>query len=522
MPITPTYPGIYILELPSSTHTIAAAPTSIAVFVGYTHPFKTQTFNKAVQLFSFTDYERAFGGLFSSGLVASDVPYAVNEFFLNGGTNCYVVGLQAKYQGVAGTPSVAAPSANVGGIAFTALEPTDGLLTMSVTLNNPKQTTAANDTADVTLAYGPTVETFRGVRLDGTPATNPGHIENRINGVSTLATVAAPYPANFTEATDAPIPPAVPPAGFTTTFGLSDFLNGFEADSDLDKVALFNLMALPGVYDNSILSAALAFCERKQAFLIMDPPSMDVADGNAGSTNWIGDFINNPTGDTLGNIAAKSPNGALYFPYLTTTDPLTGKARDLPPSGYVAGIYARTDLNRGVWKAPAGLEATVNDTRGVVESGRMTDPRQGVLNDLGVNCLRAFPGIGTVVFGARTLVSKNPAFQQWMYVPVRRMALFIEQTLLHNLGWAVFEPNDVPLWNALRTTIENFMLGLFNQGALQGTRPSEAFQVKCDATTTTPDDVQLGIVNIVVAFAPLRPAEFVVIKIAQLAGQAQS
>jgi phage tail sheath protein FI len=188
----------------------------------------------------------------------------------------------------------------------------------------------------------------------------------------------------------------------------------------------------------------------------------------------------------------------------------------------VAGIYARTDTNRGFWKAPAGLETTVLNTTGVVDAGRMTDLMQGKLNMLGIDCLRTFPGVGTVVFGARTLVSANTAFQQWKYVSVRRMALFLEQTLYRNLGWAVFEPNDEPLWVAIRVSIENFMLSLFNQGAFQGTKPSQAFQVKCDATTTTQQDIDNGIVNIIVAFAPLKPAEFVIIKIAQLAGQAQS
>jgi phage tail sheath protein FI len=152
----------------------------------------------------------------------------------------------------------------------------------------------------------------------------------------------------------------------------------------------------------------------------------------------------------------------------------------------------------------------------------MTDQRQGTLNPIGVNCLRQFPGIGTVVFGARTQVTANPAFQQWRYVPVRRMALFLEQTLLANLGWVVFEPNSDPLWTAIRTTIENFMLSLFNQGAFQGTKPSQAFRVVCDSTTTTQQDIDNGIVNIIVAFAPLKPAEFVIIKIAQLAGQTQA
>jgi hypothetical protein len=224
-----------------------------------------------------------------------------------------------------------------------------------------------------------------------------------------------------------------------------------------------------------------------------------------------------------GSLVPKSvPNGALYFPYVNTIDPVTAQPLPLPPSGYVAGVYARTDNDRGVWKAPAGLETSLLNTTGVVDSGRMTDMRQGVLNPLGINVLRSFPGTGTVVWGARTLVTNNPSFQQWRYVPVRRMALFLEQTLLNNLGWVVFEPNAEPLWSAIRISIEGFMLSLYRQGAFFGTTPSEAFQVKCDSTTTTDEDIGNGIVNIVVGFRPLKPAEFVIIKIAQLAGQTQA
>jgi phage tail sheath protein FI len=168
------------------------------------------------------------------------------------------------------------------------------------------------------------------------------------------------------------------------------------------------------------------------------------------------------------------------------------------------------------------LQTVILNTTGVVDTGDMTDARQGTLNPLGVNCLRDFPGIGTVIFGARTLVTENPAFEQWRYVPVRRMALFLEQTLKANLTWVVFEPNDSPLWVAIRTSIESFMLSLFHQHAFQGDTPSQAFQVLCDSSTTTQQDIDNGIVNIIVAFAPLKPAEFVIIKIAQLAGQTQS
>jgi phage tail sheath protein FI len=141
-----------------------------------------------------------------------------------------------------------------------------------------------------------------------------------------------------------------------------------------------------------------------------------------------------------------------------------------------------------------------------------------VLNPIGVNCLRDFPNVGTVVFGARTLVTVSD--EQWRYVPVRRMALFLEQSLLASLGWVVFEPNDEPLWSAISMSINAFMLGLFRQGAFQGATPSQAFSVQCNSQTTTQTDIDNGIVNIVVAFAPLKPAEFVVISIAQLAGQA--
>lgn len=537
MPVTPSYPGIYIQELPSSTHTITAAPTSVTVFVGYVHPFKTAqlNFGKALEIFSFSDYERLFGGFYQSGLIDANLPFAVNEFFLNGGSDAIVVGLQPQHYydtnknkvGDVAQASLAFSQAGNKGIQFTALEPVD-----SVSLNvaiSPVPSGSSAPIADIIITYGGRTETYRKVALD---SASPNFIETMIgtasNPVSSLVTVAKPagaggnYPAAFTkEQKNLPAPSNIPSGA--NVFNAPDFMDVFKADSSLDKVSIFNLLLIPGIVDNGILSEALAFCERKRAFFIMDPPSADAADpGN----NWVGDFLGTGNGDSGGKIAPLSANGALYFPYLKSANPVTGSAKNpdgtlftLPPSGFVAGVFARTDVNRGVWKAPAGLETTILDTTGVVASGVMTDQRQGVLNNFGVNCLRTFPGTGTVVFGARTLVSNNGAYLQWKYVPVRRMALFLEQTLYRNLGWVVFEPNDEPLWVAIRTSLENFMLSLFHQGAFQGSKPSQAFQVKCDADTTTQTDIDQGIVNILVGFAPLKPAEFVIIKIAQLAGQ---
>ncbi len=535
MPVTPTYPGIYIEELPSSTHTITAAPTSIAVFVGYSHPLKTNPTDfgkKAIQLFSFTDYERNFGGFFTNSsfdqeAVAgnfSSLAHAVSQFFLNGGANAYVIPLQAHSfsgttSGTTDNGAITAPTVTLDTIIFTARELTEAGRDMTVNIDNVQA-----DTADITITYGAGSETQREVfrkvstlAKDAKGRDNPNYIETRIGTpakpVSALVTVqpgGTSYPGTFTQG-NATFPPAFP--ANSTIFNVADFTPIFQQDSALDKLSIFNLLVIPGVVNSTILSDAAVFCEQKQAFLIMDPPINQVAD-QAGA-NWIGDYMT--------DTATKSTNAALYFPYLQSTNPLTGVPVDAPPSGTVAGIYARTDNNRGVWKAPAGLETTlVNADAGVVETGRMNDMRQGTLNPLGVNCLRTFPGIGTVVFGARTSVTENPAFQQWRYVPVRRMALFIEQTLYRNLGWVVFEPNDTPLWVAIRTSIENFMLTLFQQGAFQGNTPSKAFQVKCDETTTTQTDIDNGIVNIIVAFAPLKPAEFVIVKIAQLAGQTQA
>jgi phage tail sheath protein FI len=513
MPITPTYPGVYIQELPSNSHAITAAPTSIAIFVGYTHPFMTDSayWNVATQIFSFNDYEKKFGGLYTSGVFESHVAYAASQFFLNGGAIAYVVALQPNYYDSTGTNHGPAqnPVTQVGAVQFTGLQPVD-LVPMTVTINNVQ--TPAN-TADVSISYGPMFETYRKVNL-GT-STDPNFIMNRINGISKLITVQAPLNSSFTAVGQAALqtPSGVYPTW--TTFSVDDFTGVFAQDSSLDKLPVFNLVLIPGVADTTIWSEGLAFCERKLAFMIMDPPVQDTADGFGENLPTIFD-------DFQGSIIPKSTNGALYFPYVNCGDPLTGSTFPLPPSGSVAGLYATTDNNRGVWKAPAGLQTVIQNTIGVVDTGDMTDARQGTLNPIGVDCLRNVPGIGTVIWGARTLVAENTSLQQWEYVPVRRIALFLEQTLRANLTWVVFEPNDEPLWVAIRSSIESFMLSLFQQGAFQGTKPSQAFQVLCDDTTTTQQDIDTGVVNILVAFAPLKPAEFVVIEIAQLAGQSQS
>jgi phage tail sheath protein FI len=185
----------------------------------------------------------------------------------------------------------------------------------------------------------------------------------------------------------------------------------------------------------------------------------------------------------------------------------------------VAGIISRIDAGRGVSKAPAGVEASANGVSAL--SIALTDAENGTLNALGINCLRHFPGsAAAVVWGARTLAGTDSSASEWKYIPVRRTALFLEETLCRGTKWAVFEPNGTPLWAKIRRAIEAFMQNLFQQGAFQGRTPKEAYFVKCDETTTTQDDINSGVVDIQVGFAPLKPAEFVVLKIQQKAGQA--
>jgi phage tail sheath protein FI len=379
-------------------------------------------------------------------------------------------------------------------------------------------------TFDVAITYASQVETYRGIRLTGTAVQLP---DAMINNLSALVQVSAASGGWGTAIASQQIALTYTvPSGVATGFSASDFTVGdgstiavFEPNSSLDQLEIFNLLMVPGVTDFSVISAALAFAERKRAFAIIDPPPQAPAFGASTDAPQPIQYWMEGLGGGTGPSLPRSQNGAIYFPYLISNDPITGNNIPMAPSGFVAGLYAATDASRGVWKAPAGIATVVLNTSGPVVSGAMNDPAQGVLNLDAINALRSFSGVGTVVWGARTLVANNQAYQQSMYVPVRRMTLFIEQTLLANLRWVVFEPNDEPLWTAIKASIEAFLLSLFRQGGLQGSTPSEAFQVKCDSTTTTPTDQQNGIVNIVVAFAPLKPAEFVIIKIAQLAGQ---
>lgn len=285
----------------------------------------------------------------------------------------------------------------------------------------------------------------------------------------------------------------------------------------LGRADLFNLVCIPADSSDAdtspdVYRAALALCVERRAMLLVDPP---VAWGSV-------EAVTADSGHGLQALrlsGEQGRNAALYFPRLRQRDPIDPtRSSTRVPCGAVAGVFARTDATRGVWKAPAGMDASLSPVEGLTVS--LSDAENGVLNPLGVNCLRRFPVAGHVVWGARTLRGADRHGDEYKYVPVRRLALYLEESIERGTGWAAFEPNDEALWARLRLNIGAFLHGLFRQRAFQGATPREAYVIQCDARTTTQADIGRGICNIVVGFAPLKPGEFVVLRFARSVGAA--
>jgi phage tail sheath protein FI len=519
MPVAVSYPGVYVEEIPSGVRTITGVATSITTFIGWADQGPTQY---AGLVLSWSDFQRIYGGFDAR---SPYLGYAVSQFFINGGQQAYIVRL--AYSGVANATLTPAASATLvqGGLTFTAgtVGP-DGLVSHAA---NPgvwaqsygiviKNQSGGTGRFRVQVVYAPpgaasevVVESFENLSIT-TPDPQGRYVADVINKQSSFVTVVV---ASGT--TTAPVDTTLPSpklAGTANDDGtvLLPSTNtaaggAFEtaltaATTILDQIDLFNLLCVPGEVVTATISTLEQYCEGRRVFLI--------ADSDPGITN-----PSNLTGPPTAGI-----NSAFYFPWIQAPDPLNqNRPSYYPPCGFIAGIYARTDGTRGVWKAPAGTEATLAGASGIAVP--LNDGQNGVLNPLAVNCIRNFNVYGIVVWGARTMQGNDELGSQWKYVPVRRTALFIEESLFRALKWVVFEPNDNPLWAEIRLNVGAFMQNLFRQGAFQGLTPADAYFVKCDNETTTQNDINLGIVNIVVGFAPLKPAEFVVIQIQQMAGQ---
>jgi len=275
----------------------------------------------------------------------------------------------------------------------------------------------------------------------------------------------------------------------------------------LDKAKCFNLLCIPPLADGKDIgaqtrAAAIRYCEKRRALFIADP-----------SVAW--QSAQQAIAGLNEAFPTRSSHVALFFPFLQATNPASaGKTMTVAPCGAVAGVLARTDAQRGVWRPSAGTEATLKGVAG--PAIKLSDSQNGELNTLGINCLRAFARSGPVVWGARTLAGADQMASEWKYIPVRRLAFFIEESIQRGIRWAAFEPNAEPTWAKIRLNVGAFMDRLFRNGAFQGRTPRDAYFVKCDATTTSQSDIDAGIATVVVGFAPLKPAEFVIVTIRQL------
>ena len=300
--------------------------------------------------------------------------------------------------------------------------------------------------------------------------------------------------------------------GRELTLSTSDYLgsrSNREGIFALEKTSIFNLLCIPddsrldvrssaNIYE--VYRTALPYCRERRAMLIVDAPlEWTTPQGVAGLV----DGPRSKLESDIGLAGEDAPNAILIYPRIRQADPdRNGQIDSFVPCGIMAGIIARTDELRGVWKAPAGIGASLVGIHSL--SVLLNDVQTGILNKVGINCLRNFPALGNVVWGARTLDGDDQNASPWKFFPVRRTALYIEESVDRGTQWAVFEPNDEQLWEKLRLDVGAFMDNLFRQGAFQGQAPRDAYFVKCDQATTTPPDVSGGIVNILVGFAPLR------------------
>ena len=530
MPVTPTYPGVYIEELPSTVRTIVGVPTSVAAFVGWAPRGPAG----AHHITSWDDYQRIYGGLH----LQSPMSQAVYQFYQNGGSEAEIVRLSGSgaaatielAPGTAGDPPVKLAAATSGTwgnnlrvrVDYATKDSTDAKL-YNLTIrdaatgaqeNYLNVSTDANDARSLVNVLKssdlvtPKENADKRPKDDAVVPVGEDPFADKHSQVEEAA--AGGTPRWYTQATkdSGTDTPGVGPDDYVggaadPTFSLQK--KGLYA---LRTTDIFNMLCLPGQADtNGVLDAALQLCAERRAMLLVDPP-----------TTWTSVETAQATEHHLKGDPAK--NAAIYFPNVNFPNALKeGAVEEFPPCGVIAGVWARTDVQRGVWKAPAGTDASLNGADSL--KVKMTDGDNGRLNPLGINCLRTFPVIGHVSWGARTMRGADRLTDQWKYVPVRRLALFIEESLYRGTQWVVFEPNDEPLWSSIRLNIGAFMNTLFRQGAFQGATPQQAYLVKCDASNNPQNSIDRGVVNILVGFAPLKPAEFVIIQIQQLAGQIQ-
>lgn len=508
-------PGVYVEEFEIGAKPIEGVSTSTAGFLGITERGPTTP--------RFVSNWMQFQKIYGSYIDGSYLAYAVDGFFMNGGQRCFIGRVAASDAGkasinlTAGTKDALTVEAIGEGewgkrivVKVAAVPESTVLFRLSVFYwKDPLPTPMFDPETEKKLKPQPVMgEFYDNISLD---PKSPDYFDLKINGISNLINISlvtgysgtvpnAPLTVTPLSGTDLDGAPG-------TTIGLDDYLRdtvtddipgqrkGLTAFKEIDEISIVCSPDALNVKD--LAQKLIIHCEElKDRFAIID--------ADHGSSK-----IDDPKLKPRDSVT-DTKYAAFYYPWIKILDPLTGKEKLIPPSGHVAGIYARSDVERGVHKAPAN-----EVVRGAMDlEFQITKGEQGMLNPRGVNVIRAFPGRGIRVWGARTLSSDA----LWKYINVRRLFIFVEESIEEGTQWVVFEPNDEKLWARVRATITQFLTRVWKDGALMGTKVEEAFFVKCDRTTMTQDDIDNGRLICIIGIAPVKPAEFVIFRIAQWQG----
>lgn len=512
----PTYtaPGVYVEEVTSSQKSLSAAPTAIAAFVGFTEKAPLDDPNDPQGLAprlvtSWSQFESLYGG-FIEGAV---LPLSVYGYFANGGSIAYIV--RVPNTAPAGEPAKAAlPAADRSLGQPLQIESVEPDADISVTVSTDDAgADAPEGPSTFTLTVfdaGEPVESFPGLTFDSVATAVKTSTKIKVElaldeDVDVSGQLELLKPGAYPLQKAAPLPVPVSGRQFAGSESARNGINGLAVANEVTMVIVPDLITAATKTDGSVdlnlwkavQTALISHCEQAgNRMAILDaPPGMSPQQ----IKDWRSDVA-----------MYDSAYAALYYPWIKVENPI-GRNGDaevfIPPSGHIAGVWARTDQTRGVWKAPA------NDTiRGVLDIERaITQNEQGLLNPIGINCIRPFGTRGIRIWGSRTLSSDS----DWRYINVRRLFNMIETTILQGTQYAVFEPNDVDLWEGVKRTLSGFLRGLWTAGALFGASPDQAFYVKCDAETNPPESIDEGKLVVEVGIAPVKPAEFVVFRISQ-------
>ena len=512
----PTYltPGVYVEEIDTGSKPLSSGATAVAAFVGFTAKAPSDDPNdpdgrRPRLVTNWTQFENLYGGFVPGAML----PHAVYGYFNNGGSLAYIVRVPHQKPKGAGRPLSLSSSAEDGKPALeVAAKVSDPDLKVTVTPEPPASEDDAETTFTLIVESGTTpLETYSGVTLTKGPqsvetatATSPSISVKVKTATKGTVPVAGTYSVEPSPMAPVPVRDSDFAGGETERAGIG----GLVIADDVTMVAVPDLITAArgndGTVDldmwKAVQLALINHCEgQANRMAILDaPPGLNAQQ----MRDW-----------RVDSAGYDSMFAAMYYPWIKVANPAAtngDRIIHVPPSGHMAGVWARTDETRGVWKAPAN-----EVIRGALDVELpLTKAEQGLLNPIGVNCIRPFGTRGIRVWGARTL-SSNPS---WNYLNVRRLFNMVESTIMDGTQWAVFEPNDLALWQRVKRTLNAYLRTLWREGALFGATPAEAFYVKCDAENNPPESIDLGRLIVEVGLAPVKPAEFVIFRVSQWQG----